>query len=287
MSELSHDVVHTSPLDVASGEHELNLRFAGVCTVCGGEIAKGVRAIYSPTTKSVHHILCPEFDRGIAGESAYREYDRRLARDDRRIAVQKEKVEAVFGDGILGKIAILMAVDDSPRRSTSVWKQGAIGEEKVGARLDALTEVGVTSLHDRRIPGTRANIDHLVVTPWGVWVVDAKRYLDKRPELVVSGGLFSPRREQLKVGGRVSDKLVDGALWQMDRVRAVVGDRAQVSGALCFVEADWPLIGGAFRVRNVEVCWPRRLAKILLIAEQPTLDVDSIARQLAVAFPPA
>jgi len=34
-------------------------------------------------------------------------------------------------------------------------------------------------LHDRRIPGSRANIDHIVVAPSGVWIIDAKRYSDQ------------------------------------------------------------------------------------------------------------
>ena len=29
-------------------------------------------------------------------------------------------------------------------------------------------------LHDRRSPGTRGNVDHLVIGPTGVWVVDSK-----------------------------------------------------------------------------------------------------------------
>ena len=42
-------------------------------------------------------------------------------------------------------------------------------------------------MHDRRIRGTKANIDHIAIGPSGVWVIDAKRYKDKRPELRVAG----------------------------------------------------------------------------------------------------
>ena len=268
-------------------DRELNLRFDGTCSVCHQGIAKGTRAIYVASSGSVHHISCPGMERGVAGGSAMREYEKRKARDDARLESQHASVRAVFGEGLIGKIATFIAVDESPRRSTGVWKQGAVGEERVAARLDALAEVGVVSLHDRRIPRTRANIDHLVITPWAVWVIDAKRYLQKRPELVVSGGLLSARREQLKVGGRDQDKLVDGVRWQVETVQSVVGAEAPVFGALCFVEGDWPLIGGSFAVRGVQVCWPGRLAKTLLRAEQPTVDVESVARILASKFPPA
>lgn len=97
----------------------------------------------------------------------------------------------------------------------------------------------------------RANIDHIVVTGAGVWVIDAKRYQDKRPRIEVEGGLFRPPVEKLIVGGDRT-KLVDGVLKQVALVREAVGD-VPGSGALCFVDADWPMFGGSFTTRAVEV----------------------------------
>lgn len=266
----------------------MNLRYAGACTVCGDEIPKGTRAVYSPATRSVHHTACPELERGAAGASARREFERRKARDDARIEAQKAKVRATFGDGFLGKVATFLAVDDSPRRSTSVWAQGAVGEEVVAAQLDALAEVGVITLHDRRIPGTKANIDHIAVTPWGVWVIDAKRNLNKRPDVVTEGGFLGiGGTDRLTVGGRKRDTLVEGVLWQLEKVQAALGEKTSVRGILCFVEADWPLIGGHFSVRGVRVVWPKRLPKELLQTVPPTVDARALARVLASAFPPA
>ena len=62
----------------------------------------------------------------------------------------------------------------------------------MGARLDVILSPTVRVLHDRRIPGTRANIEHLVVCPTGVLVVDAKRYVGPRPALRVDGGIITP-----------------------------------------------------------------------------------------------
>lgn len=267
----------------------MRLRFAGVCTKCGSAVPQGALAIYDPAARSVHHIDCARgIDRGVAGASARREHERRRATDAARVAEQKANVQAVFGTGYLGRVAAFLAVDDRPRRRTEVWAQGAVGEERVAESLDALSEVGVISLHDRRIPGTRANIDHIAVTPWGVWVVDAKRYLDKRPDVVVEGGFFGVGgTTRLTVGGRRRDELVDGVLRQVARVRAVVDDAIPVRGALAFVDADWPLIGGAFEVRDVAVVWPRRLAKLLLRREPPTVDVAAVSAVIAAAFPTA
>lgn len=35
------------------------------------------------------------------------------------------------------------------------------------------------ALHDRRVPGTRANIDHIAVSSSGGSVIDAKKYTDQ------------------------------------------------------------------------------------------------------------
>jgi hypothetical protein len=46
----------------------------------------------------------------------------------------------------------------------------------VGLSLSrAVGRVGLV-LHDRSVPGTRSNIDHLAVVPSGVWVIDTKHY---------------------------------------------------------------------------------------------------------------
>lgn len=50
--------------------------------------------------------------------------------------------------------------------------------------------------HDRRIPPTRANIDHIVIAPTGVYVIDAKNYTG-RAQLSIKGGIFCPRVEKL------------------------------------------------------------------------------------------
>ncbi len=209
-----------------------------------------------------------------AGASAQREYDRRRARDE-------AKIRETWGDGRIGSIAGALSGE---RQSTAAWKSGAAGEAEVGRALDAIANEHVVVLHDRRIPRSRANIDHIIITRAGVWVIDAKRYRGKRPRLQVEGGLFRPRTEKLIVGGDRT-KLVDSALHQVALVQAVVSP-VSVHGALCFVDADWPLFGGSFTVRGVDVCWPKRLSK-QLAALEGTVDVAAVAAAIAAHFPPA
>jgi hypothetical protein len=62
-------------------------------------------------------------------------------------------------------------------------------------------EERVFVLHDRRIPRTRANIDHIAVTRSGaVWAIDAKNYRGK-VQRVDKGGWFATD-ERLYVGSR-------------------------------------------------------------------------------------
>ncbi|NIJ05501.1 nuclease-related domain-containing protein [Frigoribacterium faeni] len=213
-----------------------------------------------------------------AGASARREYERRRARDEAGI-------RATWGEGRLGTLAVTLSGE---RQSTVAWRSGAVGEAAVGRALDAIASEHLVVLHDRRIRGTRGtrgNIDHVVITRAGVWIVDAKRYRDKRPALRVEGGLVRPREEKLIVGGSDHTKLVDGVLRQVQLVSDLVGP-VPVVGTLCFVDADWPMFGGAFTVRGVEVCWPRKLAK-RLAALDGQVDVAAVAVAVAEHFPPA
>jgi hypothetical protein len=146
----------------------------------------------------------------------------------------------------------------------------------------------VQVLHDRRIPKTRANIDHVVVCPTGVLVIDAKRYAG-RPRLRIDGGFLSERTERLMVGSRDCTKLVDGVLHQVELVRATLGDDSvRVRGFLCFVAADWPLIGGSFTTRGVSALWPRKLAAVISAPGSMTEDdIADVHDRLAKDFPMA
>lgn len=271
----------------------MKLRYAGLCRRCGTELPARAEAIYERKTKTVRCVECPTKvqgvaelhqakalavdappeDVGIAGSSARREYERRKAKDE-------EQLRQKWGK--LGGIAVALSDE---KLSTKAWAKGAIGEERLGARLDSLVSASFAVLHDRRIPGTKANIDHIAITPAGIWVIDAKRYKG-RPELKIEGGILRPRAEKVMVGRRDCTKLVDGVLKQVDLVREVVDD-LPVTGALCFVEADWPLIGGAFATRGVHVLWPKRLAKFLSETGEGVVDVASVREDLASRFKPA
>ncbi|CUR58062.1 conserved hypothetical protein [metagenome] len=81
-------------------------------------------------------------------------------------------------------------------------------------------------------------------------------------------------------------KLFEGVLKQADLVREVVGS-VPVTGAVCLVEADWPLVGGAFTTRGVHVLWPKRFASIFAEGIEGRLDVSAVRSALSTHSKPA
>lgn len=256
----------------------------GACASCGIPLAAQAVVVANTSTGHTWCVPCctaverqpPAMAnpaaRGTPGASARREYERRRAADEQRSRNRW---------GRLGSAAVALS---EPQGSTTAWKRGAVGEERLGARLNRLAGDEVAVLHDRRIPGGRTNIDHLVITAKRIWVIDAKRYTG-RPERRAEGGLFRPRTERLFIAGRDRSQLVDGLLAQVGRVKQAVGE-LPVAGVLCFIDADWPLFETAFKLRDVYATSPRRLTKLITRDAAGSLDPTRTAAYLAGMFPP-
>ena len=178
-------------LEIGPDAKQMKLRYAGTCRLCETPLPAGSQAFYERSLKTVRCIECAieirAPDVGTAGASARREYERRKDNRERRIRESHPKLGG-----------LILALSEDPE-STRAWERGALGEELVAQRLEDLPNT-FRVLHDRRIPGTRANIDHIVTGPSGVWVIDAKRYKNKRPALHVEGGILRPRVESLRMG---------------------------------------------------------------------------------------
>jgi len=61
---------------------------------------------------------------------------------------------------------------DDPPEFIAKWKRGAEGERKTGVVLDRLAKLGWHGVHDRQ--GKYGNLDHVVVGPGGVYLLDSK-----------------------------------------------------------------------------------------------------------------
>jgi hypothetical protein len=146
---------------------------------------------------------------------------------------------------------------------------------------------GLRVLNDRRVHGTKGNLDHIVIAPAGVFVVDAKNHKGK-VELRNRGWFLRPDY-RLTVGGRDCSAMADNMGWQVEAVAAALADAdpmPPVSPVLCFLEADWPLFGAPDEFRGVRLDSHRSL-KRLLVATTVLEEVRilELAAVLSIALP--
>lgn len=268
------------------GLRTIRVRYEGACVVCGTVLPAGATARWHRPTKTLRCVECPSpepstpeaapVDVGVAGASAQREYDRRQAK--RESAVRER-----FGR----RLGTLIVAATPVPQSTLAWRQGARGETALAKGLADVP--GIRVLHDRRVPRTRGNIDHLVVAPAGVFVIDAK-HLTGRIEIRDVGPFFR-REPRLYVGGRDRSYLAEGMGWQVDAVRGVLDSVARselaVHPVLCFVDGDWPLLFPPDSFAGVRLESPRSLRRLILDGSAlKAEEIDTVAGTLAAAFPP-
>ena len=263
----------------------LRLRYAGKCVLCGSALAKGAEALYHPATKTTRCLECPSSavasisPRGTdsAGASAHREYQRRRT-------AREALVKGRLGN-FVGGIALTLSGEP---QSTVALERGSIGEQKLAEALEGVQ--GIDVLSDRRVAGTRGNIDHIVIAPAGVFVVDAKHY-EGLIRIRNRGGLLG-RDDRLYVGSRDCSRLAENMVWQVAAVKRVIDSigaafaSVPVEPVLCFVDGEWPLVAAPESFRGVRLEGKRSIKK--LVTRSQLLDAKQIAavsRTLAIAFP--
>lgn len=263
----------------------LKVRYAGSCGRCGTQLAAKSEAFWHRETKELVCVPCespPVKALGAEvparrtahqddllgtrpGGSADAEYERRRTKDD-------APVRARFGR--FPRLAELIIKVRNETPATAAWGKGARGEAALGTALGSLP--GVQVLHDRLRPRSgRANIDHIVVAPTGVWVIDAKHYSGK-VEQVNRGTFFRPVHE-LKVGGRRRTDKAREVKKQVAAVKAALVPEhpdVAVRGVLCFIGGEWDFLAPPFEQEGILVIWPPKLYKLL--AQPGPLDGETI-----------
>jgi hypothetical protein len=154
-------------------------------------------------------------------------------------------------------------------RSAALWERGAEGEEAVAAALEQLPSESWTVFHDVKWPGRRyANVDHIVVGPSGVFVVDAKNW----------SGRVEVRDDVLRQNGRSRERDVAAAAEAGLAVAGLVPlvTPQLVHPVLCFVR-DEELSGWA---RDVMVCSTSNLVSML--TSRPVVLAPSQVSQLCL-----
>lgn len=271
----------------------IRLRYPAACAGCGAELARSTEAAWDAASKTATCVPCmtgaqaeavPEPTTSLApptgGVSAQREHDRRSAKRAASIRAAHPRIGG-----------LILALSDDPT-STRVWAKGAEGERRVARRLNELTAEGTVVLHDRRIPRSKANIDHLVIGPTGVTIIDSKRY-NGRVEVRSAGTLFRPGPNKLFVHGRDKTALLDGLGRQVTAIHAAAGELIAATGTmitpvLCFVDAEWGFLAKPYQLDGIHITWPKALMAQLRQPGPLTPDqVAALTERVSSTFPPA
>jgi Nuclease-related domain len=94
--------------------------------------------------------------------------------------------------GGLAAVAAGWGLRFKPSPDVIAWRRGALGERRTARLLSQLEWDRWAVLHDLALPGSRANLDHLVIGPGGVFVIDSKQYRG-RLQLDPTGRLWHGR----------------------------------------------------------------------------------------------
>jgi nuclease-like protein len=237
-----------------------------------------------------------------AGGSAQAEYERRSARHAKDLRRRRPRILA-FG-AAMAIAALVVAILTSPLygavvlmldlillmsalftvpNTITAWQVGADGEVRTGRLLESLVAAGFRVLHDRKIPGARsANIDHIVIGPPGIYVVETKSYK----------GSLQIRGDEVFVAGRLKNGWIDEVNREAAAVRTVLADQVAANGwtvtpIICVHRADLPWFRS--EVQGVRIVSGKDLVKWLRKADpiiSPT-EVERLADLAAARLRPA
>jgi hypothetical protein len=279
----------------------VRLRYQGTCSRCASALAPGTRGWWDSQARTATCLDCrpagydsrvpvagPEQIRGMtnpdspappahgeAGASARQMFEQKHRR-------REERIERKWG-----RLAGVVKFVSTDPQSARAWANGSTGERRLASHLVKSVGDRAVLLHDRKIPGSQSNIDHLAIAASGIWIIDAKNYTGKVEQRDV-GGLFSID-QRLYVNGHDHTKLVAGFAQQVNAVLEAIGEaEIAINAALCFVDSEWGFFAKPLRQGGVWVTWPTKLCE--MIAASGTLtrdDVTHIGERLAAGLPPS
>jgi Nuclease-related domain len=98
----------------------------------------------------------------------------------------------------------------------TAWRRGADGERRTARLLDRLTCEGYVVFHDLALPGSPVNVDHLVIGPTGVFVIDSKQWTGSVRHS--ADGLARHNHYRL-------DRTLEAVCWEAQMVGRLLGTR--------------------------------------------------------------
>ena len=209
-----------------------------------------------------------------AGGSAQREYEKRRTKE--RAAIRSNLVwtaplvivcsvaGGMLVEKFVGSFGLIAAVLIAVALGFEIWgtsahitayRKGAEGERLTGRTLEKLP--GYVILHDRKIPGSKANIDHVAIGPAGVFVIETKNYK----------GEVKARGDELFIAGRRRTSIVEQTWREAVAVQGVLAEHMarlaiDVVPVLCIHGSQVPWA----TVQGVRIVGPNGLRKLIIKA---------------------
>ena len=233
------------------------LRYGGTCDSCGATIAKREAGWHDAAMKKVRCQSCgPSVDATLPSGLA---------------------PSPVQSDPVGGSAALR----EARSRRDPKWTKGAAGEYLMDLSLHNHLNEGSVILTDRGVPGTKSNIDHIVVAPSGVWIIDSKVW---RGKIEYKSTSMFGMEKRLFVGGKDRTSAVEAIFNLVIPVAQVIGDKSiPIKQALVFVDGDWSDASAArivtsrpYQHLGVWISWPKAIWK--KINEPGPLDADAVKR---------
>jgi hypothetical protein len=182
--------------------------------------------------------------------------------------------------GLAAGVALAWRLRFRPTPDTLAWRRGAQGEQRTARLLAPLERHGYQVFHDLAVPGSAANVDHLVIGPTGVFVIDSKRY---RGHLHYSAG-------RLWHGRRPLDHTLETLWWEATQVAETLGfgPDLHIYPVLCVHVARIPwlrelLVEGIPVLAGGMLCPALQVTRQALSPEQ----VELVAGHIRASFQPA
>jgi Nuclease-related domain len=130
------------------------------------------------------------------------------------------------------------------------WRRGARGERRTARHLRKLVRARWTVLHDLAIPQSRANGDHLLIGPPGIFFIDSKAW-HGTITMSVDGSAWH--------NGHPLDQALATVSWEAQQLATALG--APVFPMLCVHDTQIPW--GEVYVEGVPVLTPAKLLALL------------------------
>jgi hypothetical protein len=147
-----------------------------------------------------------------------------------------------------------------PSEQARTWQRGAQGERHTARLLDRLTRDGYVVFHDLAVPDSPANVDHLVIGPTGVFVIDSKQWIGSVHQ--GADGLAWHNHYRL-------DRTLETVRWEAETVSRLLGARA--AALVCVHGAH--VQGGGLHAQGVAIV-PAHLLRSALGYDRVLSDAD-------------